>query len=92
MASSTLFDPLLCSETVTLQPGDTLVLYSDGIPEAMDPESGQFGEERMVASLRAAAGESASAQCSALVERAKEFARGAAQHDDMTLVVLRRVL
>jgi len=83
-----LFDPRLTSQKVSLAPGATLVLYSDGITEAMDREGNLFGEERLAETLRAPS--SARELCTRIVEAVNTFVGGAAQHDDMTLVVVRR--
>jgi len=88
MAGPAVFDPRLGCETVTLAPGDLLLLYSDGITEAMDRDQDQFGEERLIAALREPAG--AAALCATIVDAVNAFADGAPRHDDMTLVVIRR--
>lgn len=75
--------------STTLAPGDLLVVYSDGISEAMNPDDEEWGEERLSASV----GERRDGPAGALIEhlfaRADAFASGATQHDDMTLVVVR---
>ncbi|MDR3717577.1 MAG: PP2C family protein-serine/threonine phosphatase [Bryobacteraceae bacterium] len=88
MAGPVVFDPHLGRETVVLEPGDLLLLYSDGITEAMDREQAQFGEERLVEALREPA--DSAAICARIVDAVNAFAAGAPQHDDMTLVVIRR--
>ncbi len=92
MAPGGTFDPRLGVEALTLEPGDLLVLYSDGITEAMDREEDQFSEDRLVAVLREPghAAESAAALCARIVDAVNGFAAGAPQHDDMSLVVVRR--
>jgi sigma-B regulation protein RsbU (phosphoserine phosphatase) len=54
----------------------------------MDREQSEFGEERLVEALREP-GDSA-AICARIVDAVNAFAAGAPQHDDMTLVVIRR--
>ncbi len=88
MAAARVFDPRLGRETVTLAPGDLLLLYSDGITEAMDREQDQFGEERLAEALREPA--DSATVCARIVDAVNAFAAGAPQHDDMTLVVIRR--
>ena len=76
--------------TLDMQPGDILVLLSDGIYEYHDASNGQFGEERVreiVATHRARPTAEISA---AILEAVASFARGAPQDDDMTIVLLRR--
>jgi serine phosphatase RsbU (regulator of sigma subunit) len=88
MAGAGTFDPRLGVETVVLAPGDLVLLYSDGITEAMDRTEAQFSEERLIAALREPAG--AAELCARIVDAVNAFAAGAPQHDDMTLVAVRR--
>ncbi|MBM3727624.1 MAG: PP2C family protein-serine/threonine phosphatase [Acidobacteria bacterium] len=74
---------------MTLQPGDTLVAFSDGISEAMNDAREEWGEDRLAATVREVAGEPPEEIARAILAAADEFAAGAPQHDDMTLVVLR---
>ena len=72
-----------------LEPGDTLVLFTDGINEAANPQGEQFGTERLsevVARHARAEIEVLQADILAAVE---EFARGTEQADDITLLILR---
>ena len=74
---------------IQLQAGDVLVGYTDGISEAMNPAEQEWGEDRMLAHLKSVYGQSAADILRALVDGADEFAAGAKQHDDMTLLVAR---
>ena len=76
---------------LTVQPGDLLVCISDGISEAMNPEEELWGEETIIEIAVDAAARSQAAVTVAerLLQGAREFAAGAPQHDDMTLMVLR---
>jgi sigma-B regulation protein RsbU (phosphoserine phosphatase) len=82
------FDSRLALETISLEAGDLLALYSDGISEAMDREEAEFGEYRLAEVLKQPA--EASALCTRVIEAVRTFANGAPQHDDMTLVIVRR--
>ncbi len=77
--------------TVTLDRGDILVLFSDGVTEEVDPNDQQFGEERlakMVADLR----DRPAAEIVQEVHRAvNAFTQGAPAADDITVVVARRL-
>jgi phosphoserine phosphatase RsbU/P len=75
--------------TVELNPGDLLVMYTDGVSEAMNPAEEEWGEERMTSAIERCEGLSAAGTVEQILQAADEFARGAKQHDDMTLVVLR---
>ncbi|HWT02657.1 MAG TPA: SpoIIE family protein phosphatase [Pyrinomonadaceae bacterium] len=74
---------------VTLEPGDTFIGFTDGISEAMNPSDEEWGEECMLEAARECDGLSASEIIARLIAAADEFAAGAKQHDDMTLVVVR---
>jgi sigma-B regulation protein RsbU (phosphoserine phosphatase) len=75
--------------TITLEPGDLLVAFTDGISEAMNPHEEEWGEEQMIEAVRACNHLSAADMITQLVKDADAFAAGAKQHDDMTLVVIR---
>jgi len=74
---------------VTVRPGDLLLVFSDGISEAMNPAEEEWGETK----LAAAAGSAFPCTAATLIDRlftaADAFAAGAMQHDDMTVVVVR---
>ena len=73
-----------------LAPGDILVLLSDGIYEYHDPGQTQYGEARVEALIRAHRTRPMAEVATLLLQSVQEFARGAAQEDDMTIVLLRR--
>ncbi|HEX8145001.1 MAG TPA: SpoIIE family protein phosphatase [Pyrinomonadaceae bacterium] len=75
--------------TITLEPGDLLVAFTDGISEAMNPQDEEWGEDQMIEAIRACKGLNAADMIKQLVTDADAFAAGAKQHDDMTLVVVR---
>jgi phosphoserine phosphatase RsbU/P len=82
------FAPYLASQ-VQLTPGDTVVLYSDGVTEAHDVNGDEFGEARLVEVLRASHGLPAGEVLSQVVAAVQAFARGAEQYDDVTAMVVR---
>jgi sigma-B regulation protein RsbU (phosphoserine phosphatase) len=74
---------------VKLEPGDTLVLFSDGVTEAMDPKEEFFGMPRLV-QLLAGHNETPLDQLQKIIlESVENFARGASQADDLTLLLVR---
>jgi sigma-B regulation protein RsbU (phosphoserine phosphatase) len=75
--------------SVTLEPGDTLVAFTDGISEAMNPAEEEWGEENLIEAMKDCQGLSASDTIARIIEAADRFAAGAKQHDDMTLIVVR---
>lgn len=75
--------------TVTLSPGDSLLLYTDGITEACNTEHEEYGEERLQKHLNQLSGSlSAEELCSAVKEGAAAFAGEEPQFDDMTVLDL----
>jgi sigma-B regulation protein RsbU (phosphoserine phosphatase) len=76
-------------QSLTLVPGDLLLLYTDGISEAMTPEDEEWGEDRMIAAAQAVRNRCADEVLKALFRSADAFTAGAPQHDDMTLLVLK---
>jgi len=73
---------------VTIAPDDVFIAYTDGISEAMNNADEEWGEERMVATIRRCTGLSPSETIASLMQAADGFVAGAKQHDDMTLVVV----
>jgi sigma-B regulation protein RsbU (phosphoserine phosphatase) len=71
--------------------GDMLVLYSDGVTEANNHQYDEFGEDRLIEVLRRHRDEPASTIVDAVTKALLEFAAGAPQADDITLVVAKRV-
>jgi sigma-B regulation protein RsbU (phosphoserine phosphatase) len=74
-----------------LGPGDLLVLYSDGVTEANNASFDEFGEDRLIEVLKQHRDEPAAAIVEAVTKALTEFAAGAPQADDITLVVAKRV-
>jgi sigma-B regulation protein RsbU (phosphoserine phosphatase) len=79
------------SETLELQAGETLVLFTDGVSEAFDPDQELFGEERLLAHLEGSAGSTACETTLGLVQAVRGHAAGAKQSDDITVVSVRYV-
>ena len=76
-------------ETLPLAPGDTFVLFSDGVSEAMDNEDDFYGEDRLLAVLAATAGASAAEITRQVLSDVRAFAADAKQSDDITVLVVR---
>jgi len=71
-----------------LAPGDKVVIYSDGVTEAQDSQGQFFGKKRLRAVLEAHAGAGCAAVHDAIQEAVTGFTEGAAQSDDITVLVL----
>lgn len=72
-----------------LAPQDALVIYTDGVTEAMDRNQCLFSEERLEQSIQTFAKSSAKELTHSIVREVKTFANGAPQSDDITMLVLR---
>jgi sigma-B regulation protein RsbU (phosphoserine phosphatase) len=76
------------SATIQLQPDDHLVLFSDGVVEALNSNGEEFGQERLIALLRNNARASASEILARLRDSVLSFSAQTPQHDDITIMVL----
>jgi sigma-B regulation protein RsbU (phosphoserine phosphatase) len=76
--------------SLQLEAGDLLALYSDGVTEAYDEDENEWGDERLLACLRPVADAPVKAIVTEIFEEIDRFAGTAPQHDDITLLVLRR--
>lgn len=74
---------------ITFSPGQILVLYSDGITETVNEDDDQFGEERLIQTVREHADLSAAELSERILDRVRTFASTAPRQDDMTLVILK---
>lgn len=77
-------------QKITLKPGDTLVLYSDGAEDAMNPEREQFGEERLEKVIAQNLDRSPVEIQDRLLTEIHAFTGGGTPYDDITLVALKR--
>ncbi len=77
------------SQSVTLAPGESVVMYTDGITEAINTQGEEFGVERLGEVAAQIGGQDAQAANLAILQAVKEFAGDAPQFDDITSFVLR---
>lgn len=82
-------DPEIDENTVQLNPGQTLLLYTDGMTEAFDEQGLSFGIKRLHASLGACCHLSAQEICDRLLDLVMTHQCLVPQHDDVTLVTVR---
>jgi sigma-B regulation protein RsbU (phosphoserine phosphatase) len=71
-----------------LEPGDRVLLYTDGIVEAMNGQEEIFGFERLLDTVNRAASMSAEELLQEILGKVNEFSGDAPQHDDLTLIVM----
>jgi sigma-B regulation protein RsbU (phosphoserine phosphatase) len=78
-------------ENTYLQPGDILLMYTDGISEARDSSGNTlYGEQRILEYMKKYASRNAEEICKGLLEEVQKFARGSDETDDKTIVVVKR--
>jgi sigma-B regulation protein RsbU (phosphoserine phosphatase) len=88
--SGSVFDRLTSEVAVPLERDDCLVLYTDGVTEAINPDGDEFGLERMMESVRASATSGAGAVVNRLIDDLRSFVGAHPQNDDITLIAIRK--
>lgn len=73
-----------------IEPGESCVIYTDGVSEAMNPESELYGVERLRQLMQASVGGHADALGKIILEDVRKFANGRPQNDDITIMVFGR--
>ena len=76
-------------QEITLEPGSTLLLYTDGLSEAENPERAQFGEDRILETLRRIPSTEPPVLVSSMTDAVHKFVNGAEQSDDLTMLAIR---
>ncbi|MCL4879636.1 MAG: SpoIIE family protein phosphatase [Anaerolineae bacterium] len=80
----------LTQQQLNLAPGDCLVLYTDGVTEAMNQRGQFFGEERLKAVVEAGSSATANELLTAIMDAVRQFIGDYAQSDDLTLFIIKR--
>ena len=76
-------------ETVQLTAGDTVVIFSDGVSEALNAAGEEFGDDRLERVSASALDQGSSVLVERIVASVREFTKGAPQSDDITVMVIR---
>jgi sigma-B regulation protein RsbU (phosphoserine phosphatase) len=76
-------------ETFQVHPGECLVVFSDGVSEALSATGDEFGESRIIDVVRAVLGRDSNGVLEAIMTAVRQWATGAAQNDDVTALVIR---
>ncbi len=85
------FDDKILNQALILEPGDGFVQYTDGVNEATNSEMEEFGIDSLLEIVRADYEQTSERIVSSVVEGIREFSRGMAQSDDITLLALKRL-
>ena len=88
--SGSTFDRLTGDFAVPLERGDCLILYTDGVTEALDGNGDEFGVERTIQAVRASAGKGAAAIVTQVIDDVRNFVGSQPQNDDITLIAIRK--
>lgn len=89
MAPPEIFDAVIQDTSVHFGDKDALLLYTDGITEAINPEGDEYSGERLLETLRSAGKQSAQTIIEKTLDSVSQFANGAGQIDDLTLIAIK---
>jgi sigma-B regulation protein RsbU (phosphoserine phosphatase) len=88
--SGNVFDRLTIDFAVPLEHHDCLVLYTDGVTEALNSDGDEFGLDRTTQSVRASATDGAQAIVKRVIDDVRNFTGSIPPHDDITLIAIRK--
>jgi sigma-B regulation protein RsbU (phosphoserine phosphatase) len=88
--SGTVFNRVTGDFSVSLEPNDCLILYTDGITEALDAQGEEFGMPRVIESVVASASAGPAEIITRLTDDVRAFIGAYPQHDDITLIAIRK--
>jgi sigma-B regulation protein RsbU (phosphoserine phosphatase) len=88
--SGSVFDRITSDFVLTLEQDDCLLLYTDGVTEALDANGDEFGFDRMVECVRASAASGAPALIARIIDELRSFVGAQPQNDDITLIAIRK--
>ena len=91
MVGPEVFDGAIADAAVPFLPGDTLVLYTDGVTEAANAEEQEFSGSRLADALRSLGGRSAGEITEGILDHVRRFTGQDHPRDDLTLVTVKRV-
>jgi sigma-B regulation protein RsbU (phosphoserine phosphatase) len=90
MALGVIPDIQLKSNSVILKPSETIIMYTDGVTEALNEDFDEFGMERLKLAARQAARQDAAAVLDSITDSVGDHVGGTPQFDDITLIILKR--
>ncbi|MCP4726838.1 MAG: serine/threonine-protein phosphatase, partial [bacterium] len=88
--SGSIFDKVIVEEKIKLKNNDYLMLYTDGITEAMNNSREEYGEERLLEFMRTQNNSDSEECCKKLMNEVNRFAQGAEQSDDIAMIFIKR--
>jgi phosphoserine phosphatase RsbU/P len=84
-------DAVYATGRLTLEAGESIYIYTDGVTEAEDPQQDMFSEPRLEAVLRASAGRTSAELVKAVTEAVRAYVGTALPSDDITMMAIRRL-
>ncbi len=91
LEEGTKFTSTLNEETIGLNKGDFVVFYTDGFTEAMNEKQEQYGEQKLIQIIKDNKDKSSRELINLILKDVKKFVDNYPQHDDMTIVVVKRI-
>jgi sigma-B regulation protein RsbU (phosphoserine phosphatase) len=91
MVDPAMFDSVIADRTISFGPGDSLVLYTDGVTEAANDEDKEFSGSRLADALRTLRSRSAGEITEGIMEHVRRFSGRDHHRDDLTLVTVKRI-
>src|SRR5438874_1477718 len=88
--AGSVFDRITNDFAVALERDDCLLLYTDGVTEALDAKGDEFGVERLSQSIRESAANGASGIVRRLIDDLRNFVGAQPQNDDITVIAIRK--
>ncbi len=88
--ASGIFRNMLSEESISLQNGDLIILYTDGLTEAKNKNGGFYGEERLISVIQSNIGKSPDELILEIRKDLNSFEHDSEQYDDVTLVVIKK--
>src|SRR5437868_3494612 len=88
--SGSVFDRITGDFALPLERDDCLLLYTDGVTEALDANGDEFGFDRMIQCMHASAPEGAPVLIARIIEELRTFVGSQPQNDDITLIAIRK--
>ncbi|MDP7035978.1 MAG: SpoIIE family protein phosphatase [Planctomycetota bacterium] len=86
-----IFERTIKEETIRLEPGDRVVIYTDGVPEAMNPPQEEFGEKRFYKMCQSHGAKSSNQLVNILVTTLESWRDNSPQSDDITISTIKRL-
>jgi sigma-B regulation protein RsbU (phosphoserine phosphatase) len=88
--SGSVFDRITGDFPLSLKRNDCLLLYTDGVTEALDANGDEFGPDRMIECVQTSAPEGAPAIIARIIDELRVFVGAQPQNDDITLIAIRK--